>query len=81
MGKRKLTQEDRVLMHLQNNKSLTSMEAFNKYGITRLSAKIFDLRRKGYNIASVGKEVKNRYGDTCHVAEYILMKDIIKNID
>ena len=46
MGKNKeLTQEDRVLRHLKQIGHITSWEAIKEYGITRLSAKIYNLRR------------------------------------
>lgn len=35
---------------LTHKKGLTSMKAFWRFRITRLSAKIFDLREKGYHI-------------------------------
>lgn len=68
-----LSQTERVLKHLER-KSITSLEAFDKYGITRLSAVIFNLRDAGYDIGTEMIEVKNRYGDTCRVAEYTLKR-------
>ncbi len=66
-----MTQYNKVLKHLQH-KPITSMEAFEKYGITRLSAIIFNLRADGYDISSKTKKVKNRYGEVCHFSEYKL---------
>lgn len=61
-----------VLKHLQTHGSITSMEAINLFGATRLSAIIFNLRKKGYNITSVDKTTKDRYGHTVPYAEYRL---------
>ena len=61
-----------VLKHLQTHGSITSMEAIDLFGATRLSAIIFNLRNKGYNISSVDKSMKDRYGHTVHYAEYTL---------
>lgn len=36
-----------ILKHLQAAGSITSMEAFNLYKVTRLSAIIFNLKKKG----------------------------------
>lgn len=69
-----MTQYDRVLKHLQTCKGLTSFEAFERYGITRLSAVIFDLRQEGFNITTTTVCKKNRYGEPCHFAEYRLEK-------
>lgn len=51
---------------------LTSMEAFERYGITRLSAIIFNLRREGLNVRSHTKQTKNRYGNNVNYAVYWL---------
>lgn len=68
-----MTQYDRILKHLQS-KPITSMEAFDRYGITRLSAIIFNLRADGYEITSKMKKTKNCYGENCHFSEYRLEK-------
>lgn len=61
-----------VLKHLQRCGSITSIEAINLFGATRLSAIIFNLRKKGYNIATVDNIAKDRYGHTVSYAKYIL---------
>lgn len=54
------------------NPKKTSWQAFEWYGITRLSAIIFELRKDGYNIESETLKMKNRYGDPVHFAKYVL---------
>ena len=55
MGKiYEVTQTDLVEKHLKEKGNITSWEAFELYGITRLSAKIYELRKK-YNILSIIK--------------------------
>lgn len=44
------TQCEMVMDYMRENGSITSMEAFSKLGITRLSARIYDLRKAGENI-------------------------------
>jgi len=39
-----------VLKHIERHGKITSMKAFEKYGITRLAARIHNLREKGYRI-------------------------------
>lgn len=46
------TQQQQVLKHLQENGSITSWDAIMKYGATRLSGIIFNLRKVGYPIVS-----------------------------
>ena len=44
------TQENQLLNHLKQHKFITSWEAIQEYRITRLSARIYELREKGYQI-------------------------------
>lgn len=53
-----MTQEMQVLKHINRYGKITSMKAFQKYGITRLAARIYTLRKKGYAI----KTATNRNG-------------------
>ena len=39
-----------VLKHIKRYGKITSMKAFEKYGITRLAARIYTLRTRGYAI-------------------------------
>ena len=70
---RKITQWERVLRHLRDFGSLTSMEAFSEYGITRLSAVIYDLRHKKHiNITSDRINHINRYNEIVYFSNYTL---------
>ena len=69
-----MTQEQKVLRHLQELGSITSWEAIMEYGITRLSAKIFNLRKQGYEIEKEYVTTKNRFGEYCTFAKYMLRK-------
>ena len=66
-----MSQKDRVLRHLKDS-TITSYEAFLDYGITRLSAIIYSLRKEGYTIISMSKKHTNRYGEKVTFAEYKL---------
>lgn len=70
----KATQRQMVLMHLYE-RDITSMEAFEMYGATRLSAIIFDLKKKGHNIVTIMVEGVNRYGEPTRYARYHLIKE------
>ena len=58
-----------VLEHLKINKNITSWEAIQRYGATRLSAIIFNLRAN-HNIETNMIDVPTRFGTT-RVAQYI----------
>ena len=55
----KMTQKNAVLEHLKRNGTITSLEAIDLYGATRLSGIIYNLKHKdGYNIISEDKNLE-----------------------
>lgn len=73
MSDNRTTQKNLVLKHLKENEYLTSIEAFEKYRITRLSDRIFQLRNQGINIKTIMVEVNTQYGKE-KIARYYLEK-------
>ena len=71
----KRTQADRVLEYIQKFGSITTLEAFRDLGVTRLSARIYELRARNINIDSTSVTSKNRYGENCTYAKYYLRKE------
>lgn len=67
-----MKQVEAVLQHLKREGSLTSKEAFELYGITRLSARILELRKLGVAIESVNETVGTRYEKPATIARYRL---------
>lgn len=70
MAERQLTQEEKVLKFIREHGSITSLQAFRQLGITRLSAKIFNLRER-YEIKDEYIKVRTRDGYT-YVKKYFL---------
>jgi hypothetical protein len=68
----KITQCDRILRHLNDFGSITSLEAMQDYGIMRLASRINDLKNMGHKIISISESSKNRYGETVHYSVYML---------
>ena len=66
----RVTLQDRVIKYLQEEGSITSMEAFQYIGVTRLSAVIFNLKKDGYAIKTEPESSLNRYGDKVTFAKY-----------
>lgn len=62
--------QQRVLDYMVEFGSITTLQAFNDLGESRLSAMIFELKKKGVVIADERKEVKNRWGESRWVKEY-----------
>jgi len=70
-----MTQNDKILRHLKTHKrGITQLDAIQRYGCLRLSARISELRDMGYVIKSEIVAVKNRDGETCHVSRYTLVE-------
>ena len=67
-----MTQTMKVLRHLQDYGTITPLDALREYGIMRLGARIYDLRRHGYSIEKKLVQGRNRYGEVTHWAEYRL---------
>ncbi|MDF1853485.1 MAG: helix-turn-helix domain-containing protein [Verrucomicrobiales bacterium] len=44
------TQTAQILAHLKTGRSITPIDALNKYGCFRLGARIYDLKQDGHNI-------------------------------
>ena len=63
------SQNDVVWWHLQRHRSITQGEAL-EYGITRLAARIYELRGKGRDIKSEPLLVTTRRGKV-RVARYV----------
>ena len=65
-----VSKTEKVLQHLQKYGSITSWEAINKYGATRLSAIIFNLRKK-HIIESASQGFTDRYENQSTFTKYI----------
>ena len=69
-----MTQCERIIDYINKHGSITTMEAFNDLGITRLASRIHDLRDDGYQIKRETIRGKNRYGEPVHYMRYSLEK-------
>ena len=67
-----MTQCERIMRHLEDYGSITSLEAIKEYGIMRLALRITDLKRKGHRITSETVSGINRYGETTYYKKYRL---------
>lgn len=62
------TQEKMILAALQAGWRLTPLVAWRRFGCLRLGARIYDLKRAGYNIES--RMVETARGSKKYVKEY-----------
>ena len=63
------TQNRRIIDWLAAGRSLTTMQAFTKWGVTRLSGRIYELRGEGHKIDAPMRAVGGK-----HVACYRLAR-------
>lgn len=69
------TQTRRIREYLESGRTLTSKDAWEKWGVTRLSAIIHNLRRQGLSIMTTDEEAYNRYGEKVRYGRYSLCPD------
>ncbi|MBQ6631134.1 MAG: hypothetical protein IJH55_03250 [Romboutsia sp.] len=66
------THTDRIEQYFREHGSITSWEAIKEFGITRLSAVIYNLRyERKLDIETRYETMKNRYGDKVTFARYV----------
>lgn len=62
----------RTIEYLRDHHSMTSMDAIRVMGNTRISATIFTLRKRGFDIETKFETEPNRYGVPTRFGRYIL---------
>ena len=65
-----MTQHELILAHMDTYGSITPMDAFMYYGITKLATRVSELRRQGVAITKEPVEAKNRFGQTVRFMRY-----------
>lgn len=58
-----MKQTERIVEYIRRFGSISSREAFNDLGVSRLSARISELKDEGYEFDDKWETSKNRYGD------------------
>lgn len=67
------SQNKTILKYLQKHKKgITSIEAFQKFDITRLSGRIHDLRAMGYSIETIDCMALKEDGRKVRYGRYVL---------
>ena len=66
----KLTQCDRILKYIEEQGSITQIDALREFGCMRLASRISDLKRQGIPVKRTMESAKNRYGEPINYARY-----------
>ena len=67
-----MTQANRVLEYLKSGKTITTLNAFKELGITRLAARVYELKTDGHEVKKNTITVVNRFNENCAIAEYYM---------
>lgn len=68
-----MSQEAKVIKFLQEGNSITSLDAFKFWGITRISARIYMLKKAGHNIVRQDIQVVDRKGQKATIGKWRLV--------
>lgn len=63
---------EQILRYMRDTGSITPLDALREFGCMRLGARIWDLKRRGYNITRTMETGINRYGRGVSYARYHL---------
>ena len=72
----KATQCKRILAYIEENKSITQLDALREFGCMRLASRISDLKKQGVPVKRIMETAKNRYEEPVRYARYSLMEDV-----
>lgn len=64
-----MTQADAILKAMQTGRTISAIEALDRFGCFRLAARILDLRRAGHEVETVREEANGK-----RYARYRLIK-------
>lgn len=67
-----MSQRMKVLRFLREVGPITPLDAIKEFGIMRLAARIWELRKEGYKIIKTTVTSKNRFGEEVRYARYSL---------
>ena len=66
------TQCQRLEQYFKDFGSITQLEALRDLGIYRLSSRIFEMKKDGFEIKDKQECVLNRYGEKCYIKRYYI---------
>lgn len=66
-----MSKTQKILEYIQTHDGITSVEAYEKFRATRLSAIIFNLKKRGYKIATYDMTSTGEDGHPARYAKYV----------
>ena len=77
----KITQRQRVINYIRKFGSITSKEAYNDLGITKLAKRIKELKEQGYEFKTEWERGENRYKEPVSFKKYYLADMVAENMN
>lgn len=72
----KMTQCERILQYIEENGSITQLDALKEFGCMRLASRMCDIKKMGYPVKREMETAKNRYGEPISYARYTIGVDL-----
>ena len=72
-----MNKTQKVKEHLTQYGNITSWEAINLYGATRLASIVYNLRQDGYDLRTIMIDDVDRYGEPNKYARYVYKGQIL----
>lgn len=66
----KESQCKKILQYIEENGSITQLDALREFGCMRLASRMSDLKKRGYPVEKRMETAKNRYGEPVRYARY-----------
>lgn len=68
-----MTQCEKILQYIEENGSITQLDAMREFGCMRLASRMCDIKKMGYTVAKKMETAKNRYGESVSYARYAIV--------
>lgn len=77
----KTNQKQRIINYIRQFGSITDLEASKELGIQQFGARIFDLKKEGYEFTTEWESCKNRFGEKVEYKRYFLVDMTSENME
>lgn len=77
----KISQKQRIINYIREFGSITDLEASKELGIQQFGARIFDLKKDGYEFRTEWESSTNRFGERTDYKRYYLVDMTARNME
>jgi len=67
-----MTQTEKILRYIQENGSITPLDALREFSCMRLASRVSELKKAGHPVCKTMETARNKYGDPVRYARYTL---------